>query len=133
MALAEKVVALVCVGAPPPVLRQVAEHLEMEGYEVVCSESASEANRMLQSDATPAVIVMPLNEMLARHTLASSILTDTRFQHAPLIGITGSEELDQLMACREVDAWFDAPVDLPGLTQTLEWLQLSESPLSIAA
>jgi len=133
MALEEKVVALVCVGAEPAVLRQVAEHLEMEGYEVVCSESASEANTLLQSDATPAVIVMPLAGMLRRRELSRSILTDARFRHAPLISITGAEELDQLMRCRGVDAWFDAPVDLPGLTQTLEWLQVSDDSRLIAA
>ncbi|MGV3723131.1 MAG: hypothetical protein ACO1SX_19700, partial [Actinomycetota bacterium] len=60
-------------------------------------------------------------------------LTDYRFQHAPLISITGVDELDQLMAYRVVDAWFDAPVDLRGLTQTLEWLQAAEASTSMAA
>lgn len=133
MASTEKVVALVCVGAEAAVLRQVTEHLELEGYEVVCSESASEANAQLQADPTPAVIVLPLTGALARRELLRSVLNDARFQHAPLISITGLDELDQLMACREVDAWFDAPVDLRGLTQTLEWLQVSENALPIAA
>ena len=133
MALEHKVVALVCVGAEAAVLREVAEHLELEGYEVVCSESASEADALLQSDSTPAVIVTPLNGVLARRELARSILTDARFRHAPLISIAGSEELDLLMAYRAVDAWFDAPVDLPGLSQTLEWLQLNEASVLLVA
>lgn len=133
MAHEEKVVALVCVGAEPAVLRQVTEHLEMEGYEVVCSDCASEANALLQPDATPAIIVMPLNEVLRRHELSRSLLTDARFRHAPLITITGADELDQLMRCRGVDAWFDSPVDLPGLSQTLEWLQVSGDSRLVAA
>jgi CheY-like chemotaxis protein len=133
MVLEDKVVALVCVGAEPAVLRQVTEHLEMEGYEVVCSACASEAKALLQSDTTPAVIVMSLAGLLARRELSRSILMDARFEHAPLISIAGAEQVDQLMRYREVDAWFDAPVDLPGLTQTLEWLQPTEALQLVAA
>lgn len=133
MALEDKVVALVCVGAEAAVLQEVAEHLELEGYEVVCSESASEADALLQADPTPAVIVMPLEGMLKRREWSRSILLDARFRHAPLISIAGAEELDEVMAHRRVDAWFDAPVDLPGLSQTLEWLQLYEESAMLVA
>lgn len=133
MALEDKVVALVCVGAAAAVLRQVTEHLELEGYEVVSSGCASEARALLQSDPTPAVIVLPLPRILARRELAHSVLTDRRFEHAPLISIAGPEQIDELMRYREVAAWFDAPVDLPGLTQTLEWLQPTEALCRVAA